>query len=185
MVISFHLCLCPHLRLADSPFLHDQCHIGLGILHLQPEHHENERCFAGLNNIDLNAPGHVLQNTQIDFRGNFITSQGILWNLIYLFSIALVVIGFTTVIQPSRRCDTVKGNLRFFQAVAGIILIVGVPTLVHVFIAKGADQVGGQPVVPGETLKPFSLQGLVGPNGIEYPENQALEEVPRVGQLRW
>ena len=45
----------------------------------------------GFQNIDLDSAGgtqcHHCPN--IDFRGNFITSQGIIWNLIYLVSIGL------------------------------------------------------------------------------------------------
>src|SRR5208282_5619373 len=50
----------------------------------------------GFQNIDLNSDGgtNAFQLSQYDFRGNFITVQGIAWNLIYLVALGLVVIGF-------------------------------------------------------------------------------------------
>ncbi len=83
-----------------------------------------------------------------------------------------MVIGFYNCYSAVSAGDSQKGNYRFFQAMAGIILILGIPTLVHVFIAKGADAIGSQPVIPGQTLTPFSLQGLVQDNGIQYPQQQ-------------
>ncbi|HEY5038020.1 MAG TPA: hypothetical protein VIJ93_03000, partial [bacterium] len=126
----------------------------------------------GFQNIDLNASGgnNAFQMSQYDFRGNFITIQGITWNLIYLVSLGLVVIGFYNCYSAVSSGDSQKGNYKFFQAMAGIILILGMPTLVHVLISKGADTIGNQPVIPGQTLPTYSLQGLIQDNGIQYPQ---------------
>ena len=128
----------------------------------------------GIQNIDLNS-GSVTTSVllaQTDFRGNFITVQGIVWNLIYIISISLVVLGFYNCYSAISAGDSQRGNYKFFQAVAGIILILGVPTVIHIFIAKGADAIGSQQAIPGQTLTPFSLQGLVGDNGVQYPQQQ-------------
>ncbi|HEY5038081.1 MAG TPA: type IV secretion system protein, partial [bacterium] len=126
----------------------------------------------GFQNIDLNASGgnNAFQMSQYDFRGNFITVQGITWNLIYLVSLGLVVIGFYNCYSAVSSGESQKGNYKFFQAMAGIILILGMPTLVHILISKGADTIGNQPVIPGQTLPTYSLQGLVQDNGIQYPQ---------------
>ena len=128
----------------------------------------------GLQNINLDSAGGTasVSLSQIDFRGNFITSQGILWDLIYLIAIALVVIGLYNCYSAVSGGESEKGNYKFFQAVGGLILILGVPTIVHVLIEKGADQIGNQPAIQGETFKPFSLKGLVQDNGIQFPAQQ-------------
>ncbi len=120
----------------------------------------------GFQNIDLNADGgaSTFQLSQYDFRGNFITVQGVIWNLIYLVALGLVVIGFYNCYSAISAGDSQKGNSRFFQAMGGIILILGMPTLVHVLISKGADTISNQ--TPGI----FSLQGLVQDNGTQYPQ---------------
>ncbi len=129
----------------------------------------------GFQNIDLDSgTGRAsVSLAQLDFRGNFITSQGILWNLIYLISISLVVIGFYNCYSSVSAGESEKGNFRFFQALGGLILILGVPTIVHFLIARGADRIGSQPVIQGETQKPFSLHGLIQENGTQYPAQQA------------
>ncbi len=126
----------------------------------------------GFQNIDINAGGgnNAYQLSQYDFRGNFITVQGMTWNLIYLVSLGLVVIGFYNCYSAVSAGESQKGNYRFFQAMAGIILILGMPTLVHVLISKGADTIGNQPVIPGQTLPTYSLQGLIQSNGVQYPQ---------------
>jgi hypothetical protein len=126
----------------------------------------------GIQNIDLNADGgtNAFQLSQYDFRGNFITVQGITWNLIYLVALGLVVLGFYNCYSAVSAGESEKGNHRFFQAMAGIILILGMPTLVHVLISKGADTIGSQPVIPGQTSGTFSLQGLVQDNGVQFPQ---------------
>ncbi len=134
----------------------------------------------GFQNIDLNSTAHGLNPSQLDFRGNFITSQGIAWNLIYLVSLGLVVLGFYNCYSAISSGESEKGNSRFFQAMAGFILILGIPTIVHFMIARGADNIGNQPVIPGETMKPFSLKGLVQDNGIQYPAQQG-QAVSSVG----
>lgn len=124
----------------------------------------------GLNNIDLNGTTTGFSSvSQYDFRGNFITIQGMAWNLIYLIALGLVVLGFYNCYSAVSAGESQKGNYRFFQAVAGLILILGTPTLVHVLISKGADTIGNQPAVPGQTLSTFSLQGLIQDNGIQFP----------------
>ena len=136
----------------------------------------------GLQNINLDSGSGTatVSMSQIDFRGNFITSQGILWDLIYLVSIGLVVIGIYNCYSAVSGGESEKGNFKFFQAVGGLILILGVPTLVHVLIEKGAGQIGSKPVIQGETLKPFSLKGLVQENGIQYPATQG-QPSPNIG----
>lgn len=136
----------------------------------------------GFRNIDLDSTGGAasVSLSQVDFRGNFITSQGIIWNLIYLISISLVVIGFYNCYSAVSGGESEKGNFKFFQAVGGLILILGVPTLVHFLITKGADKIGNQPVIQGETQKPFSLQGLVQENGIQFPGQQG-QAAPNIG----
>src|SRR5579859_7087297 len=106
----------------------------------------------GFQNIDLDAGGGTaaVSLNQFDFRGNFITSQGIIWNLIYLVSISLVVIGFYNCYSAVSGGESEKGNYKFFQAVGGLILILGIPTIVHFLILKGADRIGNQPVIQGE-----------------------------------
>ena len=136
----------------------------------------------GFQNINLDSGGGTatVSMSQFDFRGNFITSQGILWNLIYLISIGLVVIGFYNCYSAVSGGESQKGNYKFFQAAGGLILILGVPTIVHVLIGKGADQIGNQPVIQGETLKPFSLNGLIQDNGIQFPTGQG-QAAPNIG----
>ena len=136
----------------------------------------------GIQNIDLNSGGvaNSVQLAQFDFRGNFITIQGIVWNLNYLISISLVVLGFFNCYSAVSAGDSQKGNYKFFQAVAGMILILGVPTIIHVFIAKGADAIGSQQAIPGQTLTPFSLRGLVQDNGVQYPQQQE-QAPPNIG----
>lgn len=136
----------------------------------------------GFQNINLDAGSGTatVSMSQFDFRGNFITSQGILWNLIYLVSIGLVVIGFYNCYSAVSGGESQKGNYKFFQAAGGLILILGVPTIVHVLIDKGADRIGNQPVIQGETLKPFSLNGLVQDNGIQFPSGQG-QAAPNIG----
>jgi hypothetical protein len=126
----------------------------------------------GFQNIDINAGGgnNAYQLSQYDFRGNLIMVQGMTWNLIYLVSLGLVVIGFYNCYSAVSAGESQKGNYRFFQAMAGIILILGMPTLVHVLISKGADTIGNQPVIPGQTLPTYSLQGLIQSNGVQYPQ---------------
>ncbi len=136
----------------------------------------------GFQNIDINADGgtNAFQMSQYDFRGNFITVQGITWNLIYLVSLGLVVLGFYECYSAFSAGESQKGNHRFFQAMAGIILILGMPTLVHVLITKGADTIGNQPVIPGQTLPTYSIKGLIQDNGVQYPQ-QSGQASPNIG----
>ena len=136
----------------------------------------------GFQNIDLNSDGgnNAFQLSQYDFRGNFITVQGITWDFIYLVSLGLVVIGFYNCYSAVSAGESEKGNHRFFQAMAGIILILGMPTLVHVLISKGADTIGSQPVIPSQTQSNFSLQGLIQDNGIQFPQ-QSGQASPNIG----
>lgn len=136
----------------------------------------------GFQNIDLSASGgaNASQLSQFDFRGNFITVQGITWDLIYLVSLGLVVIGFYNCYSAISEGESEKGNHRFFQAMAGIILILGTPTLVHVLISKGADTIGNQPAIAGQTMATFSLQGLIQNNGVQYPQ-QPGQAPPNIG----
>ncbi len=128
----------------------------------------------GFQNIDLDSGTGTaaVSLSQIDYRGNFITSQGIIWNLIYLVSISLVVIGFYNCYSAVSSGESEKGNYKFFQAVGGLILILGIPTIVHFLILRGADRIGSQPVIQGEATTPFSLHGLVQDNGIQFPREQ-------------
>jgi hypothetical protein len=127
----------------------------------------------GLQNIDLNSSGlNAVQSAQVNFRGNFITSQGMVWNLVYILSLGFVVIGFYNCYSAISGGDGKNGSYRFFQAIAGIILVLGVPTVIHAFISRGADTVSSQPAIPGETLQTFSLQGLIQDNGIQFPSQQ-------------
>ena len=136
----------------------------------------------GLQNINLDSTsGNAnVALSQVDFRGNFITSQGIIWDLIYLVSISLVVIGFYNCYSAVSGGESEKGNFKFFQAVGGLILILGIPTVVHFLISRGADQIGSQPVIQGETQLPFSLKGLVQDNGIQFPQQQG-QASPNIG----
>lgn len=115
----------------------------------------------------------AIHSSQVDFRGNFIQAQGLIWDFLYFVSLSLVVIGFYNCYSAVSAGDSKSGNHKFFQAVSGIILILSVPTLVHIFVVKGADQAGSSPAIPGETLRPYSVKGLVGNNGINYPAQQA------------
>jgi hypothetical protein len=135
----------------------------------------------GFQNIDINAGGgsNSYQLSQYDFRGNFITIQGITWNLIYLIALGLVVLGFYNCYSAFSAGESQKGNHRFFQAMGGLILILGMPTLVHVLISKGADTIGNQ-VVPGQTTSTYSLQGLIQDNGIQFPQ-QPGQASPNIG----
>ncbi len=136
----------------------------------------------GFQNIDINADSgtNAFQLSQYDFRGNFITVQGITWNLVYLIALGLVVLGFYECYSAISAGESQKGNHRFFQAMAGIILILGMPTLVHVLISKGADTIGNQPVIPGQTPPTYSLQGLIQDNGVQYPQ-QGAQATPNIG----
>jgi hypothetical protein len=131
----------------------------------------------GFQNIDLSSDSgtNALQLSQFDFRGNFITVQGIIWNLVYLISLGLVVLGFYNCYSAVSAGENQKGNYRFFQAMAGIILILGMPTLVHTLINEGADtignqSIGNQSVISSQSSSVFSLQGLIQENGIQYPQ---------------
>jgi hypothetical protein len=130
----------------------------------------------GFQNININATtgSSALQLSQYDFRGNFITIQGVAWNLIYLVSLGLVVLGLYNCYSAISAGDSQKGSSRFFQAMAGLILILGMPTLVHVMITEGVDNISSQSsvtqsIIPGQT-QTFSLQGLIQSNGIQFPQ---------------
>jgi hypothetical protein len=135
----------------------------------------------GFQNININtaSANNAFQLSQYNFRGNFITVQGIAWNLIYLISLGLVVLGLYNCYSAISAGDSQKGSSRFFQAMAGLILILGMPTLVHVLISQGVDTISSQSsvtqsiinqsVVPGQT-QTFSLQGLIQSNGIQFPQ---------------
>jgi len=141
----------------------------------------------GFQNININPATtgtSALQLSQYDFRGNFITVQGVVWNLIYLVSLGLVVLGLYNCYSAISAGDTQKGSFRFFQAMSGIILILGMPTLVHVMISQGADTISSQSlinqsIIPGQT-QTYSLQGLIQPNGIQFPQ-QAGQASPNIG----
>lgn len=125
---------------------------------------------SGLENIELNAPDTAHANTsQYHFRENFISSQGSIWDLIYLIAMALVVLGFYNCYSAVSAGESEKGNFKFFQAAGGLILILGTPTLVHVLIDKGADKAGISSALQDVNSQPFSMQGLIGENGIQYP----------------
>jgi hypothetical protein len=85
-----------------------------------------------------------------------------------------VVIGFYNCYSAVSAGDSQKGNQRFFQAMAGIILILGMPTLVHVLITKGADTIGTSTVITGQAQTTYSLQGLIQDSGIQYPQQSGL-----------
>ncbi len=129
----------------------------------------------GFADINLGGPSGLsaVQVNQIDFRGNFIKTQGIIWDFFFLVSLSLVILGFYNCYSAVAAGDSKSGNYKFIQAVSGIILILSVPTLVHVLLARGADTVGSTPAISGETLVPYSVQGLMGNNGVQYPPQQA------------
>src|SRR6185503_18216585 len=52
--------------------------------------------------------------------------------------------------------------------------------IVHFMIARGADNIGREPVIPGETMRPFSLKGLIQDNGVQYPDEKG-QTVSSVG----
>jgi hypothetical protein len=140
----------------------------------------------GFQNININATTGTspIQLAQYDFRGNFITIQGVAWNLIYLVSLGLVVLGLYNCYSAISAGDSQKGSSRFFQAMAGLILILGMPTLVHVMITEGADTISSQTsvtqsIIPGQT-QTFTLQGLIQSNGIQFPQ-QAGQASPNIG----
>jgi hypothetical protein len=140
----------------------------------------------GFQNININATtgSSPIQLAQYNFRGNFITIQGVAWTLIYLVSLGLVVLGLYNCYSAISAGDSQKGSSRFFQAMAGLILILGMPTLVHVMITEGADTISSQSsvtqsIIPGQT-QTFSLQGLIQSNGIQFPQ-QAGQASPNIG----
>ncbi len=127
----------------------------------------------GFQNIDITSDSgaNVSQMSLYDFRGNFITVQGIVWNFIYLVALGLVVLGFYNCYSAVSAGESQKGSYRFFQAMSGIILILGMPTLVHLLISQGADTIGNSSsIIPGSG-QTLSLQGLVQGNGIQFPQS--------------
>lgn len=126
----------------------------------------------GFQNIDIttDSGANVSQMTSYDFRGNFITIQGMVWNFIDLVALGFVILGFYNCYSAVSAGESQKASYRFFQAMAGIILILGMPTLVHVLISQGADTIGNASTTITGSSQTFSLQGLVASNGVQFPQ---------------